>query len=148
MPKYNAHWIFTKECFDVSENLKINPDLIDYVQPNKTYELKGRFKVLISKDDVHFVTHQDCLISYSSKPYYLGVDSLDGGALSWNGDGLTSEQQEIVKECLKDFETNFFPLSCCNNLKANLLDQLIEDCLNEISMINRQEIYELELSSC
>ena len=148
MPKYNAHWIFTKESFDLNENLKINPDLIDYVQPNKTYELKGRFKVLISKDDVHFVTYQDCLISYSSKPYYLGIDSLDGSALSWDGDGLTSEQQEIVKECQKDFNTNFFPFSCSNNLKDNLLDQLAEDCLNTISMINRQELYERELSSC
>lgn len=148
MPKYNAHWIFTKETFDINENLKINPDLIDYVQPNKTYELKGRFKVLISKDDVHFVTYQDCLISYSSKPYYLGVDSLDGSALSWNGDGLTAEQQEIVKECLQDYETTFFPLSCCNNLKNNLLDKLIVNCLDAISMTNRQELYERELSSC
>lgn len=148
MPKYNAHWIFTKESFDINDNLKINPDLTDDLKPNTTYELKGRFKVLISKDDVHFVTYQDCLISYSFKPYYLGVDSLDGSPLLWSGDGLTDEQQQIVKECLKEYKTIFFPLSICNNLKANLLDKLIVDCLNAIIMINREEAYERELSSC
>lgn len=147
MPKYNVHWIFTKESFDINDNLKLNPDLIDDVQPNKTYELKGRFKVLISKDDVHFVTYQDCLISYRRKPYYLGVDSLDSGPLLWNGDGLTDEQQEIVNECMKEYETIFFPLTICNNLRDNLLDQLIKGCLNSISMINGQERYEHELSS-
>lgn len=146
MSKLNVHWIFTKESFDININLKLHPDLIGDFQPNKTYELQGRFKVLISKDDVHFVTYQDCLISYRHKPYYLGVDSLDGGPLLWNGDGLTDEQQEIVNECMKEYETIFFPLSVCNNLKNKLLDKLIEDCLNAISMVNSHELYERELS--
>lgn len=137
----NAHWIFTKESFDINENLKTNPDLTDDLKPNTTYQLKGRFKVLISKDDVHFVTYQDCLISYIHKPYYLGVDSLDGSALLWDGDGLTVEQQEIVNECLKEYETIFFPLSVCNNLKDNLLDKLILDCFDAIIMINKEEAY-------